>query len=50
MVEKDYEKLFVLVTLEQKQWLEQQAKAEDRSVAWIVRKTIDIARSNIACE
>ena len=50
MGDKYCAKLYVLITPEQKQWLEQQAKAEDRSVAWIVRKTIDIARSNIACE
>lgn len=40
----EYEKLYVLITLEQKKWLEEQAKQEDRSVAWIVRLLIDKAR------
>jgi len=44
MGEKDYDKLYVLVTPEQKKWLEDQAKSEDRSVAWIVRRLIDGAR------
>lgn len=42
--EVEYEKLYVLITLEQKKWLEEQAKQEDRSVAWIVRLLIDKAR------
>lgn len=40
----DYEKLYVLIAPDQKKWLEEQAKKEDRSVAWIVRKLIDMAK------
>ncbi len=39
----EYERLFVQITKEQKEWLENQAQKKDRSVAWIVRSLINNA-------
>jgi hypothetical protein len=37
--------LYVKVRKDQKDWLEEQAKKEDRPVSWIVRKLLDEAKS-----